>query len=50
VGAALVEAAGLERAQQRAIERVHLGDAAHLAPEHEALVADAPAPAALGLL
>src|SRR5438105_1933475 len=47
---AFPETARLERAQQCAVERVRLGDAAHLAAEHEALVAHATAPAVLRLL
>ncbi len=47
---ALVQAAGVERAEKRQVERVRLGDAAHLALEEEAVVAVAALPALLRLL
>ena len=46
----LVQTPRIERAEQREIERVRLGDAAHLALEVEAVVAVASLPALLGLL
>ena len=46
---ALVQAPRIERAEQRAIERMHFRHAAHFALEHETVVAEAALPARLHL-
>ena len=46
----LVQAAGFQRTEQRPVENMRFGYAAHLAREDEAIVAEPAFPAALGLL